>query len=48
MFITPITPKKVNQRNMIGPKALPMILVPIFWIENRTSRMTTVMAITMF
>ena len=46
MLITPMTPKKVNQINMIGPNALPMILVPIFWIEKSTSRIITVIMIT--
>ena len=31
---------------MIGPKALPIILVPILWIENKSKRITTVIAIT--
>ncbi len=42
----PVKPKKVNQTNIIGPKALPIILVPILWIEKSRSKMTIVIAIT--
>ena len=43
MLIKPMTPRKANQTSMIGPKAFPMILVPIRWMEKSTSKITIVM-----
>ena len=43
MLMTPMMPRKANQTSMTGPKAFPMMLVPIRWMEKSTSKMTMVM-----
>ena len=43
---TPVIPRKENQSSITGPKALPIVLVPLCWTENSAVIMQRVMMTT--